>query len=788
MPFSAGLRLGSYEVVGLLGAGGMGEVYRARDTRLGRDVAIKVLPASLANDDARLQRFEQEARATSALNHPNILTVHDVGTAPAESGGAPYLVMELLDGEDLRALLGAGPLPHAKAIDYSVQMASGLAAAHEKGIVHRDLKPENVFITADDRVKILDFGLAKLAPLAPEGIAATVATRGPVTDAGTVMGTVGYMSPEQIRGEAADHRSDIFSFGALLYELLSGRRAFHGDTAAETMTAILKQEPAELNAAHAAIGQPVERIVRRCLEKKPERRFQSAHDLGFALSTLTTSSSASMAGAGLEDGDAHARVRAGPARGRFAWLAAVGGLILVALGWAAAYFSRPPVVDVRPVTAAVVPPARSSVGSVAVSPDGRWLAFSAVTGGNMQLWVRALESLSAQALPDTEGASYPFWSPDSRFIGFFAGGKLKKIAVTGGAAQTLCETGVTQGGTWNRDGVIVYAALGFGLYRAPASGGEPTLLMAIDRAAQESNYHSPSFLPDGRHFLYGHWGARPDLDGIYVGSIDGTLKHRLVTAHSDAVYAPPGYLLFVRDGALLARPFDATTRAFDGEPAVIAERVGRVPNMSRGLYSVSDTGVLVYDPILNRQSKQLVWVDRGGSVLRRLDAVGGWTAPSLSPDETRAVADRIDMETDSRDLWLHDTTGSGSSSRFTFDPNDDVEPVWSPDGDRIVWASNRGQTYSLYLKAASGVGQDEPWSASPRLTIPLSWSPDGRFIISYEIDPKTKRDVWVRPLAEDQKPFPILQSAANEIGGPVSPDGRWLAYASDETGSYEVYV
>jgi serine/threonine protein kinase len=755
----------------------MGEVYRARDTRLNRDVAIKVLPASLSQDVARLQRFEQEARAASALNHPNILTVHDIGTASIERDHAPFMVSELLDGEDLRSTLADAVLPPRTTIEYAMQIASGLAAAHEKGVVHRDLKPENVFVTKDGRVKILDFGLAKVQTLEPPG--GDAATRGPVTDVGVVMGTVGYMSPEQVRGLPADHRSDIFSFGALLYELASGHRAFACETSAETLTAILKQEPPDLAQTSTPMGPSLDRIVRRCLEKKPELRFQSAHDLVFALSMLQLPSTISSG----DTATAPAPSRSSGVRERTAWLIATALLVLVTLGLGAGFLARPPAEAPRAVTASVLPPANTSLSTIAVSPDGRWLAFVAVTGGKTQLWVRALEASTAHALSGTEGASFPFWSPDSRFIAFAAGGKLKKIAVTGGAAQTLCDSGVAYGGTWNRDGVIVFSMLGFGIYRVPAAGGAPVQLIPIDRA----NFHSPSFLPDGQHFLYARLGASQDANGVYVGSLDGTVKQRLVSTPSGAVYAPPGYLLFVRDGALLAQRFEAGALTLEGEPITIAERVARHPNFSRDLYSVSDTGVLVFDPVIARQSKQLIWVDRSGKTIGATGAVGGFSTPSLAPDEIRAVVDRVNPESDTREIWVMDLNGGGAS-RFTFDPNDDVNPIWLPDGSRIVWASNREGPYKLFIKPASGVGQDQAWSPSSRLTVATGRSADGQYVISYEVDPATKRDVWIRRLDAPEKPLQILASPANEIGGPVSPDGRWLAYASDETGDYEIYV
>ena len=430
-----------------------------------------------------------------------------------------------------------------------------------------------------------------------------------------------------------------------------------------------------------------------------------------------------------------------------------------------------------------MPPANTSLSSIAISPDGRWLAFAAVAGGKTQLWVRPLESATARALSGTEGATMPFWSPDSRFIGFAANGKLKRIGVSGGAPQTLCDTGVFFGGAWNRDGMIVFSTAGFGLFRVPAAGGEPTRLIPYESA----NFQSPSFLPDGQRFLYTMLGARQEINGVFIGSLDGALKQRLLSTPSGAVYVPPGYLLFVRDGALLAQSFDAATLAFAGEPVTISDRVARNPNYLRDSFSVSETGLLVYDPVLNRQNKQLVWVDRSGKTLRATGATGGFSSPSLSPDEMRVVVNRVKTDSDTHELWMQDLA-NGTASRFTFDSADNVNPIWLPDGSRIVWASNRDGPYQLFVKPANGEGQDRRWSNTDRITIATGRTADSRSIISYEVDAKTKRDVWLRPLDGDSKPVPLVQSPGSDIGGPVSPDGRWLAYASDETGEYEIYV
>jgi eukaryotic-like serine/threonine-protein kinase len=767
-----------YEILTPLGTGGMGEVYRARDSRLNREVAIKVLPREFSRDDDRLRRFAQEARATSALNHPNILTVHDVGTHE----GTPYIVLELLAGEELRAHLNEGAPPVRKALDYARQIAAGLAAAHEKGIVHRDLKPENLFITTDGRVKILDFGLAKLQESGTHEDGSRLPTQRAMTGPGVVLGTVGYMSPEQVRGGEADHRSDIFSFGAVLYEMLAGRRCFQRDTQAETLTAILREEPPDLSQPTSVSGSPaLEKIVRRCLDKKPEHRFQTATDLGFALEALSASTAPRI--------DAVAP-RGSSRRDRLAWTtAAVSLLGAMVLAWA--FFVQPPAAATEAVKLHFVAPPNTNFGSSAISPDGRWLAFTAATEGQVQLWMRALDTTEARVVAGTEGATFPFWSPDSRFVAFFAGGKLKKLEVSAASAQTLCDAGIGWGGAWNREGVILYGSVGFGIFRVPATGGSPTLVVQFDASQKEWNLSSPSFLPDGRKFLYYMQSAVKEVRGIYVSSLDDPAKRRLLDANSNVVFTPSGsgdagFLLFEREGALVAQAFDAATLQTTGEPFSVAEQVGKEIDFNRASFSVSDTGVLVYDPNSKRQAKHLVWVDRSGKQIRTLGDTGGWGKPGLSPDESRVAIDRTSRESGLHEIYIFDAS-TAAGSRFTFDPADNIFPVWSPDLTRIVWGSSREGVFDLYWKPASGAGRDERIAKSAILTVPNDWSRDGRFIAYYEVNQKTRRDLGIISVS-DRKPSIFLQTDANEVGAQFSPDGRWIAYSSDESGAYEVYV
>ena len=560
-----GQGIGAYKILALLGRGGMGVVYRARDERLRREVAIKVLPASFAHDADRLRRFEQEAHATSALNHPNILTIYDIGAHE----GAPFIVTELLEGEELRAQLEQGALLARRALECAQQIATGLAAAHEKGIVHRDLKPENLFVTKDGRVKILDFGLAKLRPPQPGVVDTDAPTQKRLTDPGVLMGTVGYMSPEQVRGQETDHRSDTFAFGLILYEMLSGQRAFRGASAIEVMNAILKEEPAELRETNAKISPQVEKIVRRCLEKKPERRFQTASDLGFALEALSSPSGSRLEMSALPAVVENVGASSLRNRERLAWLVAVA-LLLGMLGFAWAYFTRQPITsDARVMRYSILPPEKSSFDQIAVSPDGRHLAFTAATGGKLQLLAQALDSTEARAFAGTQGATFPFWSPDSRFIGFFADGRLKKIEVTGGPVLTLCEAPAPYGGAWSRAGVILFGQVARGLFRISATGGEVTPVTTPDRSRLVNSHPYPTFLPDGRHFLYCISSGQKETRGVYLGSLDETVNRRLLDDFTLIKYMPAvpgdtasgaGWLVFVRDGALLARLCLAKTR------------------------------------------------------------------------------------------------------------------------------------------------------------------------------------------------------------------------------------
>jgi Tol biopolymer transport system component len=821
MALIPGARLGPYEVTAQIGVGGMGEVYRARDLRLGRDVAIKVLPSAFSSDAERLRRFEQEARAAAALNHPNILAVYDLGTHE----NAPYIISELLDGETLRERLQrGGALPVRRAIDYAIQIARGLSAAHERGIVHRDVKPENIFITSDGRAKILDFGLAKLTERDPLGAGVSaVPTTPPDTLAGVVLGTIGYMSPEQVRGLVADHRSDIFSFGAVLYELCSGQRAFRGDTSADTMTAVLKEDPPDPATADRQLPPALLRILDRCLEKSPAARFQSAGDLAFALEALSSYSGAADAVAGA--------VMSGGSPLRLAWslVAVLAASLAAALTWAViAQFGRAPI-ETSAMRFTIAPPegwsipatirtsARQASGlsPLALSPDGRRLAFIARGQDDKDmLWVRALDTLAAQELPGTDGVSAPFWSRDSRFVAFFAGGKLKKIDVGGGPPVNLCDVGNGVGGTWNRDGVILFSdttALSSSgrtpIRRVSASGGIPTEATTVEK--DDNNHTKPFFLPDGRHFLY--TTIAQTTMPVYLAALDSPGRTKVLEVDSSNVVYSGGHVLFLRAGTLMAQPFDLLRLAVSGDMIPVAEPIRSfgLSGIPSGVFSASDSGVLAYQTGTTQASgTQLVWVDRSGRQPATVGDRGAYGDIELSPDGKQAAVTVLESTGTTplspADVWIFDLD-RGIRTRLTSNPAADLQATWSPDGTRVVFSSGRNGSLDLFQRFSNGAGAEEPLLVDDRLKFAQSWSADGRYILfssvlapgpergpgrggGAERQNDSARGLWALPLSGDRKPLPVVLSAFVTLPARLSPDGRWLAYVSAENGRPEVFV
>ncbi len=782
MTLAPGTRLGPYEILSPLGAGGMGEVYRARDTRLERTVAIKVLSPQLSASPESRQRFEREARTISQLSHPHICALYDVG----HQDGTDYLVMEYLEGETLGDRLAKMTIPLEHTLRFGVQIADALDKAHRQGIVHRDLKPGNVMLTKSG-VKLLDFGLAKaMAPAAPASSLTALPTQQGLTQEGTILGTFQYMAPEQLEGKEADARTDIFAFGAVLYEMATGRKAFSGTSQASLIGAILHTDPAPISSLQPATPPALDRIVKTCLAKDPEERWQSAADVKRELRWIAEGGSQ----VGLPD----AVVSRRKSRERLLWIPITALLALAAaLPWAIRSSGRAPP-GVRPMRFVVMPPEKAIFTEEPppagiVSPDGHHIAFVASSAAGAQLWVRALDSLTALALPGTEGASYPFWSPDSRFIAFFAGGRLKKIELSGKSPQILCDAFDPVGGTWNREGTIVFSR-GFSgepLYRVPASGGTPAPVTRLDQSRREDSHRWPHFLPDGRHFLYlASISTRQANNAIYVGSLDSKETKHLVTANSNAAYAPPGFLLFVSNDTLMAQPFDPDSLVLKGDAVPIAERVE--PNLAGAFasFSVSENGVLTHWS--GTAQRELVWFDRAGSRLGALGGASDYTSPSLSPDEKRVAVARSDSHTGSSDIWLIEVA-RGIQTRLTSYRTEEAFPIWSPDGGGILFISNRDGPEDLYQRVFSRADADEALhKSSVAHKHPMDWSRDGRFILYQTRQARTGSDLWVLPLSGDRQPFPLLQTEFGEWHGQISPDGRHVAYTSDESGAWEVYV
>ena len=803
MALSPGTRLGPYEIDAQIGAGGMGEVYRAHDTRLGRHVAVKILPATFTADRDRLRRFEQEARAAATLDHPNILVIHDVGyhllasLDAVEPQPTPYIVSELLEGATLRQLLQSHrAIAMRRAVEYGVQIARGLAAAHDKGIVHRDLKPENVFVTPDGRVKILDFGLAKLteAPHASE-VANTARTAAPLDAAvtktmpGVVLGTLGYMSPEQVRGLPSDHRSDIFSLGAILYETLSGKRAFRGETPADAMGAILSADPPELDTDTQHIPQELCRIVQRCLEKSPAARFQTATDLAFALEALSGPSSAT--------------VRASEARARKlqrSWM--VAAAVLVALAGLAALLALSP----RPATVPVYRSTISVPGAVgssdalplAVSPDGRRLALVAPDAtGRVMLWIRALDSLASQPLAGTEGAAAPFWSPDSRSVAFFSASRLRRVDAAGGPVSTLAEASVSIPGAWNADDVILFTpGNNRPLSRVHASGGGvPSAATTLDTSTGETAHGFPVFLPSGQRFLYlVRRASQKQSADLYVGSLDSADRTSVLEDVTNVQHAD-GALLFLRETTLMAQALDPTTLAFTGSAVPLAERVEILNTsfnnlgLAVGVVTASQTGVVVYQST-SAAGSQLVWLDSAGRALGVLGEPAEYGDVFIARDGLRASASRPSTERATRDIWTFDV-GRNLGTRFTFEPGNEFEGVWSPDGSNVAFNSDRNGRLDLYMKTSTGIGEELLYRDDHN-KFAQSWSPDGQSLLYISLAAGSNvQDLWILPLAGQQRvPRPFCQTAAfsEGVGAQFSPDGRWIAFTSDESGRQEVYV
>ena len=767
MAIPSGTKFGSYEIVAPIGAGGMGEVYQAHDTKLGRDVAIKVLPESFAHDPERLFRFQREAKMLAALNHPNIATIYGL----EQSGGTSYLVMELVAGENLAERIrrdGAVPIEEALAI--ARQIAEALESAHEKGIVHRDLKPANVKVTPEGKVKVLDFGLAKAfeGDTASEDISNSPTLSMAATMQGVILGTAGYMAPEQARGKRVDKRADIWAFGVVLYELLTGKRLFEGEDAGHTLAAVIMQKP-DLSAASAKVLP----LLQRCLEKDPKKRLRDIGDWELLLREEPTVPAASSSPLG------------DVAANKMAWGAAAL-LAVAALGVSLLHFREALPAD--PVLHLSVPiPANSIAGFLALSPDGRRMVLGLGTESKEQLWLRSLDSPQIQLIPGTDDARGPFWSPDGKFIGFFADGKLKTMPATGGPPQTLCDgTGTAAGGTWNRDGVILFSTSNTGapLRRVNAAGGACT---AVTKPEGDSRQAFPEFLPDGKHFVYLVRQGDEAKQGLYVAALDNPTPRRLLADDSSAIFAPSvtgkkyGYLLFLRGSALMAQPFNADTLQLAGDVFPVATDASISFN-SDVAASVSADGTLVYEANLTRTS-QLVWLDRSGKELGKVGSIQDENDVALSPDGKDAAT----IRGSNQGLWLYDLQ-RGGETRFSSPTLPGSAPVWSPDGSKIAFGAGKG----LYLQDTAGGSKEELLLENENTKRPSDWSRDGRFLIYTEANSKGLADIWYLPdplnKSNDRKPIKLQGTDAGASQGQLSPDGRWLAYVSYGSGEEDLYV
>jgi eukaryotic-like serine/threonine-protein kinase len=769
----AGFRLGPYEIQALIGAGGMGEVYRARDTRLERTVAIKVLPANLSSQVERRQRFEREAKAISQLSHPNICALYDVGG----EGGTEFLVMEYLEGETLTERLAKGALPLESTLRYGVEIADALDKAHRHAIVHRDLKPGNVMLTKSG-VKLLDFGLAKAMESAKPSASFTgLPTEQALTQEGTILGTFQYMAPEQLEGKEADGRTDIFALGCVLYEMATGRKAFTGSSQASLMSAIMKEEPVPVSQIQPMAPPALDRVVKICLAKDPDERWQSAHDVGSELKWI--------AQVGSQAGVPAPIVQRRKHRERFAW-AGFGIATVVAAGLAAAHLRQAPR-DLPAIRSNIPMPEGTAPGQLAVSPDGTQLAFTASKSGKPVLYLRRFDGSTSQAVPGTDDAGFPFWSPDGRSVGFFAGGKLKRLDLAGGAILTICDAASGMGGTWNRDGDIVFApAPTSALYRVSASGGQPAPVTTLDSARHETAHRFPQFLPDGRRFLYAAANLAAvanDAGAIRVGSIDGKEDKAIVPMASNASYAA-GRLLYVRDQSLVAQELDLSRLETRGPPVPIEPRIGHFGIAMFCPFSVSENGVLVTAPVDSTPSR-LLWLDRNGKEIGSFGEPGLIANPRLSPDGRRLTAEWSNGYA-AFDIWVYEIPG-GAGRKVV---SDGGSSVWSPDGTRIAYSTlsraKDGQA-ALRVKQLDSGNEEKFDSVDDRW--PEDWSRDGRFLSVRIIVAAGLRNyqLCIVDMMGDRRCAPFA-TENNNWDSRFSPDGRWIAYTSDESGRSEVYV
>src|SRR5258706_8227283 len=772
MGLTSGTKLGPYEVVAPVGAGGMGEGYRARDTRLERTVAIKILPEYLSCNAEAKQRFDREARAISSLNHPSICTLYDIG----HQDGIDYLVMEFLEGETLADRLVRGCLAPEQVLKYGAEICEGLEKAHKTGVIHRDLKPANVMLTKAG-AKLMDFGLAKQSDVVPLPAAPTQVTaeESKLTKAGMIVGTFQYMAPEQLEGKEADARTDIFALGELIYEMTTGKSAFAGKSRASLVAAILSSEPQPMAALQPTTPRALERVVKKCLAKDPDDRWQCASDLASELNWIAEE--------GTPPGQA-GRIPAMSGRWGYAsWvLTATFFLLAAAAGaaWWQASTRRPSSMDFH----TSVP---FAANDLALSPDGRTLAMVAYStqAKNYVLWTHEVGGRQTTSLDGAPGAAYPFWGPDGRFIGFFADGKLKRVDTSGGQVQVLCDAPNGRGGTWNRDGVIVFTPESFGgLSRVSAAGGSPVEMTKPDVSRLETSHRWPVFLPDGKHFLYlgANFTAQFENNAIFLGSLDSQERRLLVTTSANAAYAEPGYLLHLRDKTLVAQAFDHRSFVLSGDPHTLSDEVLYTRLVDRAVFSVSG-GVLVTQTGKGGSNSQLTWFDRAGKALGTVGVPGSYGNVRLSPDRRGIAVDKTNPDGRNVDIWIFERD-RGATTRPTFDPSGHQTPIWSPDGKQILFSWNRKLGTQVYLKNADGSGSEEGVAdLGAGLSVNAwDWSRDGKYVLV-----RKGNELWYLSWPE-RVAKPLLQAKWAVQNAQFSPDGRWIAYASNETGTNEIYV
>jgi Tol biopolymer transport system component/tRNA A-37 threonylcarbamoyl transferase component Bud32 len=777
MPIHPGTTLGPYSVTAKIGEGGMGEVYRARDTKLDRDVALKVLPQAFTQDPDRLARFEREAKVLASLNHPNIGHIYGL----EEAGGQKALVLELVEGPTLADRIAQGPIPLDEALPIAKQIAEALEAAHEAGVIHRDLKPANIKVKDDGTVKVLDFGLAKAfqpdASDVSQSMSPTISLTAAATQMGMVIGTAAYMAPEQAKGKVADKRADIWAFGAVLYEMLTGQKPFVGEDVSDTLATVLKTDPV-WNALPADTPPRLRQLMQTCLQKNPKQRVHDMADVRLAMEGAFETTVSETPGPAAQ-----------PAWWRQALPVAVA-LVVGSLISGLAFVSLtggPADREVIRLTVASDLPLREDA---ALSPDGRHLAYVAGVAGSRRIWVRSLDQVGARGLDGTENGEHPFWSPDSRFLGFFTpDGKLKRIDVAGGPAQTLCDVPRPvwrAGGCWSQDDTILFGTGSGPIQRVAATGGIPSDVTSL---GEDVGQMWPRFLPDGEHFLY--LALRPvgEEDAVYVGSLESTEGKRVVATEYQAAYAV-GHLLFLRGDVLMAQGFDSDALELRGDPFPVAEGIVVNQNRRVAAFDASDGGTLAYQANRVGDLFNLIWVDRSGNRVGSVGSSGVYGNPALSPDRTTLAVDRMDPTTETTDIWLFDLSREDDGRRLTFDPADDSTPTWSPDGSVIAFSSTRdGSPGKILTRSATGSGAAEPLQEFPETFIsPMFWSEDGEFLTFVELT-TTGVDQWILPLSGGGEPTVLHQSSSDEALATLSPDGRWVAYnATDVSGQWDVYV